>query len=69
MSRHRDSLARRRGLAVGGPLYSRQEARLSWCRRVRQLDDATSHVDYRRDRDGSDDFVDLVAVYDYLHEQ
>ena len=23
---------------------------------------------YRRDRDGSDAFVDLVAVYDYLHE-
>lgn len=24
---------------------------------------------YKRDRDGSDEFVDLVAVYDYLHEQ
>jgi len=24
---------------------------------------------YRRDRDGSDEFVDLIAVYDYLHEQ
>ncbi len=24
---------------------------------------------YRRDRGGSDEFVDLVAVYDYLHEQ
>lgn len=24
---------------------------------------------YRRDRDGTDELVDLIAVYDYLHEQ
>lgn len=39
-----------------------------WAHRVIQAP-KTLWLYYRRDRDGADEFVDLIAVYDYLHEQ
>lgn len=43
-------------------------AEMMWAHRVMQSPKPL-WLYYRRDRGGSDEFVDLVAVYDYLHEQ